>query len=102
MGYEYTVRLPGFSRQHLMLVVEKLVETRRYDLEGEADTMVNLRYSGAPRRETWPEDFAVALMEGGVLLTIHGGTKKEEKVLIRDLETSFQELGFVEASFEDV
>jgi hypothetical protein len=101
MADEYIAHLNRSIHQQWRLVLDKMLHTQRYELEGSPGATMRFRYFNQPRRDVWPEDITLELDGDTVLLTIHAGTKEQRAELLDDFWKTLQELGFADATLEE-
>jgi hypothetical protein len=84
MADEFIVTLPKGSDASSLLVAwtDFLVHEGRCEVVSVKELESNLRWIGGTQRSTWPEDVTLAVIDGGLLLSVHSGTKIQTKSLI--------------------
>lgn len=60
------------------------------------------RWPESQRRENWPEDAELSIVENGLLLTIYTGTKRQESQLVENVALIVSELLNKPVNFEEV
>ncbi|BCU78863.1 hypothetical protein [Luteolibacter sp. LG18] len=101
MADEFIAQTHPVEISALDSIASVLVDDGLCVIEREQANEVLLRWNGTPRRVEWPEDVALRLLEDGVLLTAHTGTKSQIERIIHLAEMALSnELG-VPVSFDD-
>lgn len=92
MSYEYCASVHGCECADLLVETSnRLINTGNYCPVNSNREGVHFRFSSAPVREEWPEDFSITLEAEQVLLTIYSASREQRTEIVLLLEKILRE-----------
>jgi hypothetical protein len=86
MADEFIAQIESGRSPPILDVVETLTLDRLCTIEAVREEEVLLRWADVPRRDSWPEDISLSVLQNGFLVSIHAGTKDHRASLIARIE----------------
>ena len=102
MAEEYIANISGAAPFSLEAIGKQLSQSGLYEIEEMSSEEIKLRYSGQPRRDSWPEDVTISWHEGGLLVSAHAGSTQQVQSLLRNVRSAVTKYCGYDADFDEV
>jgi len=101
MADELIAKIDRARMPPILDVVATLTSDDFCIIESAREDEVLLRWADAPRRSNWPEDFSLSVIQDGLLLSIHAGTRDQRASIIARIEAYLSKTADCPVMFDD-